>query len=126
MLCFSILYSLILQCINSVFFSIPYVLSLNNHSSAKQTMTEDERREGCNHFVIIIRSKAKLFNNNTGEDRSNKKKHYKHKTVERTAVDPKALPGQRVDPSAVILEPGMKKSVRIRHAWTQKLGFLIL
>lgn len=62
-LCFSILYCSILRCINSTFFFIPYVLSVNNHSSAKQsvitTMKGDERRGGN----IVITSKAKLFNN---------------------------------------------------------------
>lgn len=63
-LCFSILYCSILQCINSTFFFIPYVLSVNSHSSAKQsvitTIKWDEKR-GSN---IVITSKAKLFNNN--------------------------------------------------------------
>lgn len=62
-LCFSILYCSILQCINSTFFFFPYVLSVNNHSSAKQsviTMMEGDERRGGN---IVITSKAKLFNN---------------------------------------------------------------
>lgn len=46
MLCFSILYWSILQCINISFFFIPYVLSVNNHSSAKQSVRRRMRGGG--------------------------------------------------------------------------------